>query len=52
RNANGTPIQSVVSSRPLFGSRIASAVRGSILMTHRPITDRLLAYSVFCCTSV
>ncbi|MCD7461192.1 hypothetical protein HAX54_045470 [Datura stramonium] len=44
------PIQSVVSFRPLFGSRVASAVCGSVSATCLLVAGRLLTYSVFYCT--
>ncbi|MCE0480701.1 hypothetical protein HAX54_037752, partial [Datura stramonium] len=51
RNIDGMPVQSVVGFRPLLGSRVASAVHGSILATHRLVFGKLLVRSIFCCAS-
>ncbi|MCD9642736.1 hypothetical protein HAX54_029678, partial [Datura stramonium] len=37
--------------RPLLGSRVASAVCGSVSVTHHLVASRILIYSVFCFTS-
>ncbi|MCE3215343.1 hypothetical protein HAX54_001992, partial [Datura stramonium] len=52
RNADGTPIRSIVGFRPLFGSCVASTVHGLLPETRCLVFTRLLTYSVFCYTSV
>ncbi|MCD7464116.1 hypothetical protein HAX54_052152, partial [Datura stramonium] len=51
RNANGTSVQSTVGFRPLLGSCITSAVRGSGPVTYRFVTGGIFVFSVYCFTS-
>ncbi|MCE3050867.1 hypothetical protein HAX54_048322, partial [Datura stramonium] len=51
RNAYGMLVQVIVGFRPLSGSRVASAVHGSVLVTRRLVFGSPWVYSVFCLTS-